>query len=217
MTTITARRLEELKALEVSVRAEQILRAHYPDIAPVAPEVRATAAAMAAHAVEIATPVAWLRQVAIRGIDGARVELDGGAMVTSATLANSLRGSSAVQLFVVSLGPRLDERVSQLFEAMDGLEGLFLDTAGWVLVQSALGAVRRRLAARARADGCRLTRRSGPGYLDWPLTEQSTVVGALAAGETLPAIEVLESGAILPEKTLTGLYGLIPPASSNKE
>lgn len=217
MTTIAARRLEELKGLEVSVRVEQILRAHYPDIAPVAPEVRATAASMAAHALEISTPVAWLRQVAIRGIDGARVELEGGAMVTSATLASSLQGSSAVQLFVVTLGPRLDERVSQLFEAMDGLEGLFLDTAGWVVVQSALGAVRRRLAARARADGCRLTRRTGPGYLDWPLAEQSTVVGALAAGETLPAIEVLDSGAILPEKTLTGLYGLIPPASSNKE
>ena len=214
---MTACRLEELKDLEVSVRAEQILRAHYPDIAPVAPEVRATAAAMAAHALEIATPVAWLRQVAIRGIDAARVELDGGAIATSATLANSLRGSFAVQLFVVTLGPRLDERVSQLFEAMDGLEGLFLDTAGWVVVQSALGAVRRRLGARARADGYRLTRRAGPGYLDWPLVEQSIVVGALAAGGILPAIEVLDSGAILPEKTLTGLYGLIPLASSNKE
>jgi len=217
MTTITACRLEGLKALEVSVRVEQILRAHYPDIAPVAPEVRVTAAAMAAHAVEIATPVAWLRKVAIRGIDGARVELDGGAIVTSATLARSLRGSSAVQLFVVTLGPQLDERVSQLFEAMDGLEGLFLDTAGWIVVQSALGAVRRRLAASARAEGYRLTRRTGPGYLDWPLAEQSIVVGALASSETLPSIEVLDSGAILPEKTLTGLYGLIPLVASNKE
>ena len=61
------------------------------------------------------------------------------------------------------------------------------------------------------------TRRAGPGYLDWPLAEQSALVGTLAAGETLPAIEVLESGAILPEKTITGLYGLIPLAASNKE
>lgn len=217
MTTITACRLEELKGLEVSVRAEQILRAHYPDIAPVAAEVRATAAAMATHALQIATPVAWLRQVAIRGIDGAHVELKGGAIATSATLANSLRGSSAALLFVVTLGPRLDERVSQLFEAMDGLEGLFLDTAGWVVVQSALGAVRRELGRRARAEGHRVTRRAGPGYLDWPLAEQSTLVGALAAGTTLPSIEVLDSGAILPEKTITGLYGLIPLAASNKE
>jgi len=218
MATLTAhRRLEELQGLEVSVRAEQILRAHYPDIAPVAAEVRATASAMATHALEIATPVAWLRQVAIRGIDETRVELEGGAIATSATLASSLRGSAAALLFVVTLGPRLDERVSQLFEAMDGLEGLFLDTAGWVVVQSALGAVRRELGRRARADGYRVTRRAGPGYLDWPLAEQSALVGTLAAGETLPAIEVLDSGAILPEKTITGLYGLIPLAASNKE
>ena len=217
MTTMAEHRLQELNGLEVSVRVEQILRAHYPDLTPVAAEVRATAAAMAAHALQIATPKAWLRQVAVQGIDGARVELGGGAVVTSATLANSLRGSSAAQLFLVTLGPRLDERVSQLFEAMDGLEGLFLDTAGWVVVQSALGAIRRRLGAKARADGYRLSRRAGPGYLDWPLSEQSTLVGTLAAGEALPGIEVLCSGAILPEKTLTGLYGLIPLASPHKE
>ena len=210
-----ARRPEQLNDLEVSVRADQILRAHYPDLAPVAPEVRATADAMAAHALEISVPVAWLRGVAVQRIDGARVMLEGGATVTSAAVAGLLQGSSAVEIFVVTIGPRLDARVFELFEAMDGLEGLFLDTAGWVLVQSALSAVRRRLGARARTEGYRLTRRVGPGYADWPLEELPIMVGALAAGETLLGIEVLESGAILPEKTLAGLYGRIPPASPN--
>ena len=212
MTTLAARGLEELKDLEVSVRAEQILRAHYPDLAPVAAEVRATAAAMAAHSLEMARPVGWLRQVPIRAVETARVELEGGAMFNSATLANLLRESTAVQLFVVTLGPQIDARVHQLFEAMDGLEGLFLDTAGWVVVQSALSAVRRRCAAKARSEGHTLTRRIGPGYLDWPLEEQAIVFRALAGGDTLPPIEVLESGAILPEKTLTGLFGLVPQA-----
>ena len=217
MTTIAAHSLEQLKDLEVSVRAEQILRAHYPDLAPVAAEVRATAAAMAVHALELAAPKGWLRQVPVRRIDDARVELGGRGMLTSAALSGVLKDSVAVQLFTVTLGPRLDERVTQLFDAKDGLEGLFLDTAGWVVVQSALGAVRRRLAARTRADGYRLTRRVGPGYQDWPLEQQSIVVRALAGGEALDGIEVLESGAILPEKTLTGLYGLIPPQSATKE
>jgi hypothetical protein len=159
---------------------------------------------MAAHALELAKPVAWLRQVPPRSIAGLSV-------------GNLLHGAVAAQLFVVTLGPRLDERVAELFNAMDGLEGLFLDTAGWVLVQSALGAVRRRLAERARADGHRLTRRTGPGYLDWPIAEQRVLVHTLAAGEVLPGIEVLESGAVLPEKTLTGLYGVIPLEPSNKE
>ena len=202
--------LEKLTELDVSVRPEQILRAHYPDLAPVAPEVRATAAAMAAHALEIARPAGWLRQVAIRSVDGARVELEGDAVLTSGTLAHLVHGSPAVQLFVVTLGRRVDERVHELFEAMDGLEGLFLDTAGWVVVQSALSAIRRKCAERARSDCYRLTRRIGPGYLDWPLEEQGIVFRALSAGNTLSPVEVLESGAILPEKTLTGLFGLIP-------
>ena len=217
MSTLAARGFEELKAPEVSVRVEQILRAHYPDLAPVAAEVRATAAEMAAHALEIAAPIAWLRQVEVRVIDGARVELEGGAVVTSATLCTSLQDAVGAQLFVVTLGSRIDERVSQLFEAMDGLEGLFLDTAGWVIVQSALGAVRRRLAARARAAGLRVTHRAGPGYRDWAISEQPAIVDALTGGRTLPGIEVLDSGAILPEKTMTGLYGLIPLADVDKE
>ena len=53
----------------------------------------------------------------------------------------------------------------------------------------------------------------GPGYLDWPIEEQPALVGTLTAGAALPGIEVLESGAILPEKTLTGLFGLV----TNKE
>ncbi|MSQ55667.1 MAG: hypothetical protein EXR31_09895 [Betaproteobacteria bacterium] len=213
--TATAHSLEHLRNLAVSVRAEQILRAHYPDLRPVAAEVRATAAAMAVHALEVATPVAWLREVAVREIEGARVALDGGATLTSSALAAVLHGGSSVQLFLVTLGPRLDERVTQLFDAMDGLEGLFLDTAGWIAVQSALSMVRRRLGARARAGGYRVTRRVGPGYLDWALDQAPVVVETLAAGQTLPGIEVLDSGAILPEKTLTGLYGLIPLATSN--
>jgi len=212
MMAIAEHGLEELNELEVSVRPEQVLRAHYPDLAPVAAEVHATAAAMAAHALEIARPVGWLRQVAVRAVDGTRIELEGDAVLNSATLATLLRESSAVQLFVVTLGPQLDARVHELFEAMDGLEGLFLDTAGWVVVQSALSAVRKRCAAKARSEGYRLTRRIGPGYLDWPLEEQAIVFRALTGGDALTPMEVLESGAILPEKTLTGLFGLIPQA-----
>ena len=190
--------MEEIKDLKLSVRPERVLRAHYPARVAIAPEVRATAEAMASHALEIAAPVAWLRQVPIEAL-----------AVTGAAVANALRGCFAADLFVVTLGSRLDQRVTELFEAMDGLEGLFLDTAGWLALQSALGAVRVRLATRARAGGCRLTRRAGPGYLDWPIEEQPALVGALASGATLPGIEVLESGAILPEKTLTGLYGVM--------
>jgi hypothetical protein len=189
--------MEELRDLELSVRPERILRAHYPAGRPVAPQVRATAEAMAAYALEIAMPVAWLRRVPMDAI-----------AVKSSSLASALRGCFAAHLFLITLGPRLDARVSELFESMDGLEGLFLDTAGALALQSALGVLRRRLAARARAEGFRLMRRAGPGYLGCPIEEQPALVGALAARAQLPGVEVLESGAILPQKTMTGLFGL---------
>jgi len=197
MESVAVHAYEPLTDLEVAVRPERILRMHYPDLsAPIAQEVRDTAAAMAAHALEIAKPVAWTRRVLAHE-------------ASSETLAKVLQESGAGYLFVVTLGARLDERVHELFEAMDGLEGLFLDSAGWVVLQSALSSLRSRLGPKARAEGLRLTRRMGPGYLDWPLEDQRAVVATLAGGDALPGIEVLESGAILPEKTLTGLFGLI--------
>ena len=218
MRRSAVRRYEEMPDLEVSVRPEQILRMHYPNLsAPLAQEVRDTAAAMAADALNIAQPMGWTRQVSVRVLDDARVEFEGGAIAASTALAGALRQSGGAHLFVVTLGPRLDERVSELFNAMDGLEGLFLDTAGWVVVQSALSSLRSRLGPRARAEGFGLTRRMGPGYLDWPLEEQAALVGTLGDGEPLPGIEVIESGAILPEKTITGLYGLVPPEFPDKE
>lgn len=192
--------MARMSDLQLSVRPEQILRMHYPDLSvPVAQEIRETAAAMATHALEIATPVAWTRRVSVAALEGA----------IGATFAKALGEAGAAHVFVVTLGPRLDERVTELFDAMDGLEGLFLDTAGWIAVQSALRSVRSKLGPKARAEGARLTRRMGPGYLDWPLAQQSALLAALSGGEPLPGIEVLESGAILPEKTITGMYGLI--------
>lgn len=201
---------ERLYDLPVSVRAEQILRMHYPDLIKATSGVRASAVAMAAHALELAAPMAWLREVPLRRVSKEFIELEGGVTFSSIALSVALQHSPKVVLFVVTLGSRLDERVTELFQAMDGVEGLFLDTAGWILVQSALSAVRRHLGSVADAGNYRVTRRFGPGYSDWPLEEAATIVTTLAAGRELSGIEVLESGSILPEKTLTGLYGLVP-------
>jgi hypothetical protein len=94
---------------------------------------------MAAHALEIARPVGWLRQVA-SAASTARASSSTAARTAPARRSRARCRKPGGAIFVVTLGPQVDERVLQLFEAMDGLEGLFLDTAGWVVVQSALSA-----------------------------------------------------------------------------
>ena len=67
---------------------------------------------MASHALEIARPVGWTRQVSLRVLDEARVEFEGGAIANSAALASALGQSRGAHLFAVTIGPRLDERVT---------------------------------------------------------------------------------------------------------
>ncbi len=52
------------------------------------------------------------------------------------------------------------------------------------------------------------TRRLGPGYVDWPLEEQAALV-ALLDGAPLP-VRLLDSCAMIPKKSRSGLYGLRP-------
>jgi hypothetical protein len=88
------------------------------------------------------------------------------------------------------------------------LEGLLLDTAGWVAVDALARILRGRLASDARVRGWRLTHRMAPGYADWGLEEQRTVFSAF--GEDALPIQLTEACVMLPRKSISGIYGLIP-------
>jgi cobalamin-dependent methionine synthase I len=65
---------------------------------------------------------------------------------------------------------------------------------------------RRHLAAGARAQGCRLSPRLGPGYLDWPLAEQRALFSVFE-GEALP-VDLNAYCVMMPKKSISGLFGL---------
>ena len=66
----------------------------------------------------------------------------------------------------------------------------------------------------ARANGHRITSRMGPGYsyrhdshvCTWPLEEQLSLFGLF--GETALPVTVMESSAMLPKMSRSGLFGI---------
>ena len=91
---------------------------------------------------------------------------------------------------------------------------LLLDTAGWLAIESVTRQFSERLKADCETVGLRLTRRMGPGYTyrvgremaPWGLEEQAGLFRVL--GEEVSPVTVLESGAMLPKMSRSGLYGL---------
>ena len=109
---------------------------------------------------------------------------------------------------MLTLGEAIDTKVMALLESGEIVEALFLETAGWLGVEQATRALAGHLQQRANAGGLRLTRRLGPGHKEWDLEEQRILFG-LFSDTDLP-VRLLDSCAMLPKKSRSGLYGLRP-------
>jgi len=203
--------LEEFTVPPSRVRVEPILRfQRYRDLSKVAPAIREIAEEMVQTAEKLSAPsVAFLaQQVSYLGPE--TLAIKEGPIFHGKCFETHLPETSEVVCFVATIGPALDERVSELAEGDELLEALFLDTAGWLAIENALRAFRKHLGARIRPRGLRLSPRLGPGYMDWPLTEQQDFF-SLFAGMPLP-VSLSEHSVMMPKKSVSGLFGLVPTA-----
>ena len=199
------------------VSAERILKIQgYADVGRVRPVIRRTAESMAAIAASLSEPAIGWRRIAIVSLEAARVELEGGAWMHCAAFGSHLRGCDAIAAFALGLGPALPQRVVDLAEAGDLLEGLLLETAGWLAIEDATRQFKVHLRESMLARGCRITSRMGPGYSyriggrmhTWNLEEQRELF-ALLGDEALP-VRLMASCAMTPKMSRSGLYGIAP-------
>lgn len=182
----------------------------YRDPAQAAPAIRDVAEAMLALADTLIDPaVAYVtRPVESAGGDGLR--LAGGPRFRGRCLAAHCAAAREVMCFVATLGPALEVRAGELSDDGQLLEALFLEAAGWLALEDTLRAFRAEQRSRLRPLGLRPGPRLGPGYLDWPLTEQPDLFRLFDAA-ALP-VTLSAHGVMVPRKSLSGLFGIVPRA-----
>ena len=125
-----------------------------------------------------------------------------------AALAKVLAGCCEAIAFVLTAGAAIDRESAALVAADDIFHALFLETAGWLVIEKATRAFAKHLSEDLGREGLSLTRRTGPGYADWPLTEQRDLFD-LFADVDIP-VRLLESSAMIPKMSRSGLYGVAP-------
>jgi|GEM_PF-3600947 len=125
-------------------------------------------------------------------------------------VAPDLRRLSA---YVVTLGDAWDAALARYCEQDEAAAGWFLDqvAAGWI--DEAARCLERMLEAQVAPMSLARTRRVRPGYrghpsLDW----QARICDATGAGSI--GVCALESGVLVPAKTVTGLLGWVPNSAS---
>lgn len=194
-----------------TLRVDPILRfQRYRDLGQVSPVIRDIAADMVKIAEALAAPEVAFVTVAVDRVTPDSATLLDGPTFSGRCFGNHLAAATDAVCFVLTLGPAVDERIGEMAAGDELLEALFLETAGWLAVEDAVRKFRAHLNAQLRPKGRRVTPRLGPGYVDWPLTEQPKLFSVFE-GAPLP-VALSEYCVMTPKKSISGLFGLIPAA-----
>ncbi len=191
------------------IPVEPILRLQgYRDLERVRPQIRQIAARMARLAGTVMAPQAYYRRVAVASCTPGALVIEPDTTFHSAAFSKDLAGCREAVVFVLTLGNELDAASERFVADEEVVEALFLEAAGWIAVERATRDFVRHLWRGLAGQRLSLTRRLGPGYADWPLEEQ-TALFALLDSAPLP-VRLLESCAMVPKKSRSGLFGLRP-------
>jgi len=207
----------EFRPGEIAIRTDPMLRMQgYRNLDRVRPVIKKTAENMARLAAQTIDAVVHYRQLRIRECTDGILVLEGGTVFRCDAFSKYHAASEQVVVFVLTLGNGLDEAAMDFSKQKQLLEQLFLDTAGWVGVEAVNKQFTTHIKEQVVEQGYRLTRRMGPGYTfkkdgqdcPWALEDQKPLF-ALFDDTELP-VAILESCAMLPRMSRTGLYGLVP-------
>jgi len=119
-----------------------------------------------------------------------------------------------IAVFVMTLGSALDEIEHDMANSDKLIEAVFLETAGWLGIEQLTKLFSTFLRNQVASDGLRLGRRMSPGYTfrvegamcDWPLEDQKLIFDLFDKKKL--AVELLDSCAMSPKMSRSGLYGL---------
>jgi hypothetical protein len=136
-----------------------------------------------------------------------------GATFTSKRLQQPLEQAEAhsVILVAVGAGPELEREAQKLWREEKPDEYFFLEIFGSAVVEHLTTMTGARLCGWADGQGFAVLPHYSPGYPEWDIVEQPRLLDLIrqTRGYAFPGnIDVLESGALRPKKSLLAVFGL---------
>ncbi|MCL6635010.1 MAG: Vitamin B12 dependent methionine synthase activation subunit [Peptococcaceae bacterium] len=181
------------------------------------PSSGALAGEMLEEARQLARIEAVLRTIPVSKTTDGQVFLEGGRVLTSSLLARLAGPARDMLLAIVTLGHAIDRRVEDY--QRDGLpaHAYFLDVAGTCLIEAAGRQLVNLIKKQVQSAGLETTIPLGPGHSYWKnLLDQRTIYDLLDPRRL--GVTVLESGLMLPKKSLSMVAGIgrgLPPSEEN--
>lgn len=131
--------------------------------------------------------------------------LEDGLSFTGEGIHRVLTHSHYAASFVITVGKKIDDELAVISND-DFTEAFFLDGIASTMTHGIQQLLERELLKEAKKLSCELGSRFAPGYAKWELTEQKKLFDLLKAEEI--GMQLSESFFMIPQKSISGVYGL---------
>jgi hypothetical protein len=138
------------------------------------------------------------------------IQLVDGTCFKSPKLAGALADAQAVCCFMGTVGPAVDAEIQRLMQRQRYADAYVLDAIGSTSAENVVDQFYQRMARRQKDRNAGVTLRFSPGYCDWPIQQQRPLFKLFDDMDT-PDVALNESCLMSPRKSVSGLFGLLPP------
>lgn len=156
----------------------------------------------------LCTPRALYRRIDVKEIRRDEIVFDGDITLDGKFLAHLFTGAQEAVFLIATIGPEIEEMVSQMFTKGESVEAVVLDAVGSAAIMSVFGSVLNRIyedtTERDWVTGTCLR----PGQSYWDITGQASIFQALNGNEI--GVELLESSFMRPQKSQSAVVPIGP-------
>ena len=142
----------------------------------------------------------------IRSITDRSVEIENGFLIESTKVASLMAGCEQIISFIVTIGPKLEQKRDHFIVQKETSQALLLDACGSEAAEALAESLNISLIRDYSKKGFELTKRYSPGYGDWCVSSQKDLLAFLNAGQI--GVKLTETFIMSPEKSVSAVIGL---------
>jgi len=176
-----------------------ILRARRPGLVQVAEKAMQ-------ESFSLLVPKVIYQEYEVEGVLHESMLLQGGRIIDSKLIAQHLGGASRLIVILATIGEKLEEQVSKIWEA-DMVYALALDGAGSASVEALANAACLYFEKQAEQEKLEASIPFSPGMVDWTVGEGQPQIFNLL-GEEGSIVNLTPNSIMIPRKSLTMVMGI---------
>lgn len=134
------------------------------------------------------------------------IEIEGGIKFYTKKTTAYIKGATHIALFLVTIGPGLEDEASALTSGKDPLKGYLLDRVGSFAVESLADNLEKKLRKDYSLKKNSVSSRFSPGYCDWPIDDQFKMARAIDFSKA--GVVLTEGCMMVPKKSISAIAAI---------